>query len=868
MLIKLLKKNLLIIYYIIIFFPLIYSQNSNDNIIIDNCIFGYLSTNNEAITQLNDNILNSLISLNLPRLNENTVLMLFRDEFQIYFFKSTFCTNKFLENIDLIENYYDNNLHLFSIDLYDETDTNIVKLVIQTKKEFHIFYYENGQRLYNSQYNDIYYYIKTNIFPFFINKIFYYEEYQIFENQNLDIFNENEKIFNDICYIHETFNLTKPPELRRSLYFYKNDNMTYPLLNSINNCYIYNHSISYVNESFILEYKCKKNFNIAFSDIKIKNINIIPKDDINQYKGTNSLKDQKKILKCYKEAFKSNNIKNNIGFYLSFVLIIIVLISLIILIIQEYKIKFDEEIILEAPPKKKTLKESLKEKKENKSVKFNNNEQKIEIKKKSRKKKIKTSKRNDKENKQENNDDLSWYKNSIVIDSDLEKGNSQKEETNLQNSEKPKKHKKIKKIKKSKKNEENDLISKSSENKNFSQDDNDFNYKRKEKDESNKINSKVPDSYNKFKINSVIELKEKIKLRRLVIITNLGANLSKSNNIYNNNDNNDNIDIILKNKSKTSSRNIPPDKSFNNIMKNSTNNLMVNNNENELRKEKIGIIIGLEDKTFLSNIMRDYLNFEDALYFDRRDICDVFCHLFKLKNDFLNIFYFDYSFSPYTIRLIRFAFFFHFMLYLETLCIGEKYFFEKYYSKEFQEFFSDNNFYSKSRIYNNNYKNISLLEKDFKFDEIKFTKIQYLYTFKYSFPRVLIPAAISLISYIVTSLLSPRRKIMKILLNLDYGIKIKKEQLKLIANKYKIIFIFFSILAFALMIFFLFSITTYFYVFENAKYDIPQSFLLSGLLRFIFDLLLWSFINELRICSMQTHFDGFYNLINKIYEIN
>ena len=269
MLIKLLKKNLLIIYYIIISFPLIYSQNSNDNIIIDNCIFGYLSTNNEAITQLNDNILNSLISLNLPRLNENTVLMLFRDEFQIYFFKSTFCTNKFLENIDLIENYYDNNLHLFSIDLYDETDTNIVKLVIQTKKEFHIFYYENGQRLYNNQYNDMYYYIKTNIFPFFVNKIFYYEEYQIFENQNIDIFNENEKIFNDICYIHETFNLTKPPELRRSLYFYKNDNMTYPLLNSINNCYIYNHSISYENESFILEYKCKKNFNIAFSDIKI-----------------------------------------------------------------------------------------------------------------------------------------------------------------------------------------------------------------------------------------------------------------------------------------------------------------------------------------------------------------------------------------------------------------------------------------------------------------------------------------------------------------------------------------------------------------------------------------------------------------------
>ena len=864
MLINHINKNFVIIYYLIISFTFIYSQNSNDNIVIENCIFGYLSTNNEAITELNDNILNSLISLNLPRLNQNIVLMLFRDEYQIYFFNRAFCTNKFLENIDKIENYYDNNLHLFSIDLNDETDANIVKLVIQTKKEFQIFYYENGERIYTNKNSDIYYYIKTNIFPFFLNKIFYYEEYQIFKSQNIDIFNENEKIFNDICYIHDTFNITEPPELRKSLYFYKNDNMTYPLLNSLNNCYIYNHSISYEDGAFILEYKCIKNFIISSMDIKTKNISKITKDDIKQFKGTNSLKDQKKLLKCYKEAFKSNKIKNNVGFYLSLTLITIVFICLIILIIQEYKIKFDDEIILESPPKKKTLKESLKEKKENKNVKFYNNVQTINIQKKSRKKKIKISKKNEEDNKKENNDDLSWYKKSIVIDSNLEKANSQNEENNLNNSEKPKKLKKIKKIKKSREKDESDLISKSSDNKNMNEDGNDFNYKNNEKNKSYKINSKTPDAYKKFKMNSVIVLQEKIKLRRLVIITNLGTNLSKSNNVYNNNDYND---IILKNKLRTKSRYIPSDKHLNNIM-NTTNNLIDNNNENELRKEKIGSIIGLEDKTFLSNIMRDYLNFEDALYFDRRDICDVFCHLFKLKNDFLNIFYFDYSFSPYTIRMIRFAFFFHFMFYLETICIGEKYYFEKYYSEEFQDFFSDNNFYNKSRIYNNNYKNISLLEKDFKFDKIKFTKMHYLYVYKNALPRVLIPTAISLISYIFTSLLTPRRKIMKILLNLSYDIKIKKEQLKLIENKYKIIFIFFSILAFALMIFFLFSLTTYFYVFEDGKYEIPQLFLFSGVLRFIFDLVLWSFINELRLCSMQTHFDGFYNLINKLYEIN
>ena len=362
-------------------------------------------------------------------------------------------------------------------------------------------------------------------------------------------------------------------------------------------------------------------------------------------------------------------------------------------------------------------------------------------------------------------------------------------------------------------------------------------------------------------MNSVIRLKEKIKLRRLVIITNLGTNLSKSNNIHNNNE------IILQNKATYTSRNIHQDKSLNNNSKNSTNNLIGINNKNDSRKEKIGNIIGLEDITFLSNIMRDYLNYEDVTYFDRRDNCDICCHIMKLKNDFINIFYFDYSFSPYTIRWIKFVFFFHFMFYLETLCIGEKYYFEKYYSKEFQDFLSDNNFYNESRKYNN-YKNKSLLERDFVFDENKLINMHYLYAFKYSFPRVLIPAAISLISYIFTSLLSPRRKIMKVILNISYDQRNKNEQLKIIANNYKFIFIIFSILAFALMIFFFYSMTIYFYIFEDAKYDIPQSFLLSGLLRFIFDIVLWSFINELRVCSIQTHFEGFYNLINKVYEIN
>ena len=58
-------------------------------------------------------------------------------------------------------------------------------------------------------------------------------------------------------------------------------------------------------------------------------------------------------------------------------------------------------------------------------------------------------------------------------------------------------------------------------------------------------------------------------------------------------------------------------------------------------------------------------------------------------------------------------------------------------------------------------KNISFLEKYFTVKQFEFAKIHFLYAIKYDFPRILISAAISLISYFFTSILSPRRKNMK-----------------------------------------------------------------------------------------------------------
>ena len=200
------------------------------------------------------------------------------------------------------------------------------------------------------------------------------------------------------------------------------------------------------------------------------------------------------------------------------------------------------------------------------------------------------------------------------------------------------------------------------------------------------------------------------------------------------------------------------------------------------------------------------------------------------------------------------------MLYLEILCIGQKYYFNKYYSKDFQEFIFDNFIYDDYISYPKFYcKNYNLK---------KINQIHFLYTFKNAFPRVLIPAFISLISYIFTSILSPRRKIIKIVLNTSFKINNKHFRINKITQKYKIIYIIFSILALIIMVFFMYSITNYFFIFDDAKYDITQSFILSGLVRLIFDLILWGVISKLRVHSIKIRNETYYNIINKIYEIN
>ena len=868
------------------------------------CNYSELYLNNSLIgTELSEELLNKLIKVNNDKINSESLLYLFEEEYQILIFTNSYCTNMFLLN----ESYFfQNSLHLFSINGTIENDHKFIKVVIQTKKLFNIlYYYLNGTKLHSHpDKNQVNYTITTNIYPYYIN-ILFLEEYYIFKNESINVFNESEKIFTDICYIYKTRYETKSPELRKHLYYYKYNNKTYPLLESKDNCIITNTSISYENKSFLLEYTCKRNFNISPSKIQIFNISILSKEEKEKYNGTNSLKDQENILYCNKETYYDNAIKKNAGFYISLCLLFIVFICLIVLIIQKYDIAQKTQV--DSPPKKKNPKNDTVVKTK-KKVNFNGIEI-LESKKPKKKNKSKSmidsNKNNDNDDNNSFNNDLEWYSNNIIDDDNNNTEEDNNNEINNYNSYNNNKELKTKKKKKGKKkkgkkkkktvNDENDEEKAKSDDENMNYSYNEKKIFRKNNDNNNNNNdndkkmrmnktiSQFPHAYNKLKENSANQIKKNLHLRRLVIITNLGKNLEENNFNFNKNRQLQRSGIINQNNNQDNNKNENNNNNNDvvtndNFMKKSSVLPMIRDNlidEGKSNRNKIiNKLVGLENDSFLSNITRDYLKYKDAIIFDNRDYCSIYSHFLRLKNDLINIFCCNYSFAPYTIRTIKFLFFFHFLFYLETLCIGQKYYFDKYFSDEYQNF-TQKMYNLTNNITNNNDTDInsnSTLNKYFlnyfSVETKELAKIHYLYTFKYSFPRVLIAAAISLISYIFTAVLSPRRKILKVYLRTDLTENEKKIKYKKISKNYKIIFIIFGFLALLLMGFFFYSITNYFVIFEDAKYDIPQSFLLSGLIRFIFDFLIWAIISNIRKLSIESHNNDFYGFVRIISEMN
>ena len=268
-------------------------------------------------------------------------------DFSIIIFRASTCTklifeeNNYIEiNIDeLLDNItkiitipyivvnvnynHKNILQFFSID--DKNNINLINIT----------------ELYPGYSEQNYLKIKNNFKLELSNQLSQVLLDEVFEN-DYNIFKQDESVFNDFCKNFKIENIDIPLNERRKLLYLGNNDKEI-LCNDIN-CEIKNIFLS--NTTSFCECGIKTEFNYLFSPSELNNDEY--NNYINQKKNINSFL----LFKCAKESFNSNNIKSNIGFYISLVLFIIQLILLIVYIIYTKAKNKDKN----KKPKKKKLK--------------------------------------------------------------------------------------------------------------------------------------------------------------------------------------------------------------------------------------------------------------------------------------------------------------------------------------------------------------------------------------------------------------------------------------------------------------------------------------------------------------------------------
>ncbi len=165
---------------------------------------------------------------------------------------------------------------------------------------------------------------------------------KIIENE-YNIFEQDEPVLNDLC---TNFNIRKidiPINERRKLFYLgKNKN---DILCNYYNCAIKNIFIS--NTTSFCNCEIKTEFDFLFSE-EVSNNNQENNDFLEEKKSINSFL----VFKCAKESFNSNNIKNNIGLFISIGLLVIQLVLFLIYILcKRHKNKNPKKKIKSNPPK-------------------------------------------------------------------------------------------------------------------------------------------------------------------------------------------------------------------------------------------------------------------------------------------------------------------------------------------------------------------------------------------------------------------------------------------------------------------------------------------------------------------------------------
>ena len=297
-------------------------KSFNDNKVCDVCKINYINITEDFSYDLLKRYNNDYINKNKNIFSNVDVYINEEINLIIIIFRAWYCTTELLKN-----DFFEINVE----ELTKKLSNNL-----QTSKHFVISYvnykYKNYIEIFdiskNEQINikdicpDC---IEKNIIK--INNNFTKElnltlgeaiQKKIFEN-NINIFNKDDSVFNDICYNFTFDNIDLPIKERREFIFL--GNMEKEFLCHDKFCEI--ESYSYENITSICNCKIQTDINNLFLDNNEITNNNLSKEEYEKYiiskKNINSFV----LFKCGKEAFSSNKIKNNANFYIMLVFILI-----------------------------------------------------------------------------------------------------------------------------------------------------------------------------------------------------------------------------------------------------------------------------------------------------------------------------------------------------------------------------------------------------------------------------------------------------------------------------------------------------------------------------------------------------------------
>ena len=172
----------------------------------------------------------------------------------------------------------------------------------------------------------------------------------LIQKENINLFNEDEAIFKDICQNLTINNIDCPLEQRKSKFYLGNSNNT----NNLILC-------GDINCKLIKDYK-ENSTSICSCPIEDSNdlTNIFDENNNNSYEILNIIENAQNdsnynynsvyILKCIPKSFKKENIKKNIGFILSIIIIGIQIVCFICILVFPFKNLIPSKI--NSPPKR------------------------------------------------------------------------------------------------------------------------------------------------------------------------------------------------------------------------------------------------------------------------------------------------------------------------------------------------------------------------------------------------------------------------------------------------------------------------------------------------------------------------------------